>query len=108
MRSWTNTWVEEFPLRRILPLPPNSLSQSSSVIAPNSVFTHIQPHGVDLNEYSNEKLKSGEAAFYIYGEATYTDIFDEEHTTEFCLFLNEDFDNTHNLLKSYMSGNVST
>ncbi|MGO9265957.1 MAG: hypothetical protein ACLQBA_13940 [Candidatus Binataceae bacterium] len=81
---WLNTWVEEFPLKIILPPPPDDFPMSREIMAPGRVSTNEVPVVATIPCIEGH-LQLGAIAIFAYGEIRYRDAFNIERFTKFRL-----------------------
>ena len=91
VRCWYRPIFREFPLAGTVERPPSDLFIATGVIPPQNhqilIAKRIPPQGPIL-----AAVETGEAAYYIYGEAAYQDIFGDSHTLKFRLLFKGDGD----------------
>lgn len=83
--TWVHTWIERYPLEIELPRPePKDFeSFSRANLPPQTEVEHIQHHPKDINDFSRKEIQAGRAAFYVYGEVQYDDVFGVRRHTRY-------------------------
>ena len=106
LSHWTQSGVVEFPLQGLLP-PPNipDSTRVKTILHPGMHRMILLPFS--LTDESKAQILSGKFAFYVWGEVTYLDAFNEPRKTRYCFFLNDDAI-AHNRMAHYESGNDAT
>ena len=104
-RSWISIWVEANPLKVVLPDAPHDLSMGQANIGAGTYHEFSHPRGMGLRTWEIVKIRAGEAAIYVFGEARYKDVFGRPHVTKFRLHCSglQAFDQKR--LAPYISGN---
>lgn len=108
VQSWVHFWVENFPLQKALPSPPDDFMMSRGYIGPgnHSEFSHARK--MPISEFLLDEIRSGRAALYFYGNTRYGDIFGQEHVTDFIYFSNGETSFDRGRFSPYMDGNNAT
>ena len=84
VKSWSRGRVREYPLVEPLEHPPDGLLQGVGVIPPSHF--HIMSCGrINLPDVAKDDIQTKGVAFFVYGSATYVDVFKNERTLRFQL-----------------------
>jgi hypothetical protein len=82
--SWQRGRLREYPLTSPLEPAPDDLLKGVAIIPPN--HHHVATCGQHtIPQFMLDSLETKKFAFYVYGEATYIDIFKRKRTLEFRL-----------------------
>ena len=106
---WCHTWIDEYPLGGDLIEPTHESAEefSRADMPPRYSYHFKQPHGAPLGFHSITEIEKKRAAFYVYGRATYTDIFGEYRFSNFLFFYNGNISNWDGRVMPYRNGNDS-
>jgi hypothetical protein len=76
-----------WPLAQDVKLPPLPTQTKGTQVAPPGAVTFwaLEPQGYRVPAEDFDQMKIGKLRFYVWGWATYTDVFGKERFTNFCL-----------------------
>ena len=78
--------VGPWPLAEDTKLPLPAQTKGTQVAPPGAVtFWPLEPQGRPVPAEDFEQIKAGKLRFYVWGRATYTDVFGRNRFTNFCL-----------------------
>jgi hypothetical protein len=81
-----NSGVGPWPLPENAKLPLPTQTKGTQVAPPGAVtLWPLEPQGRPVPAEDFEEIKGGNAHFYVWGRATYTDVFGKDRFTNFCL-----------------------
>jgi hypothetical protein len=105
---WTSVEVAVNDLKRRPSAPPSGPAASGSLGPGGFVHTFDPPDRVILpNEV--EAVRDGRASFYVYGQASYKDVFGNNHATDFCfVYGGEEGLHPEGLMAQYKTWNKTT
>lgn len=89
VRAWAGVHVREFPLKSIFVDAPSDLPIGQEVLASGRDARFEVPFST-LNGFEDMELTEGRAAFWVWGEITYRDVFKKAHFTKFRYFCHGD------------------
>ena len=88
LEHWTQLCVSEFPLTQSLAAPSADRLIVKTVVHPGNDRLIIEDMPLHPEELA--AIESGTHAWYAWGCVTYTDVFGEPHSTQFCFFVNKE------------------
>ncbi|MGH6848084.1 MAG: hypothetical protein ACREC0_11800 [Methylocella sp.] len=68
LRIWINMWIEEDPLRVVLPSPPANFQMATSILPPGGHTDMVIPNNAPVPTQSVHLLGTPEGTIYVYGE----------------------------------------
>jgi hypothetical protein len=83
--GWIHMWIEEYPLKVLLPEPPEGFQRSREIIGPASIRTYIIAKKPPIPTESLPLLGTTRGTIYVYGEVRYKDAFGCERFTKYRL-----------------------
>jgi hypothetical protein len=83
VRGWIHMWIEEYPLRIVLPQPPADFQKSRQVMGPDCACTFVNVKDPPISVQSLPLLGTTKGTIFGYGEVQYKDAFDIERYTKY-------------------------
>jgi hypothetical protein len=81
--TWVGITVDNWPVPKDLGRPTEPLDQSKAVLGPNARSIITAETKRPLTPLQVQKIRSGAATIYLFGEITYVDVFGQPQITEF-------------------------
>jgi hypothetical protein len=85
LRGWIHIWVEEYPLKVLLPQPTEDLRKGVDILGPNRESIFVIAKDPPVPTQSLRLLGTMSGTIYVYGEIRYTDVFGEKRWTKYRL-----------------------
>ena len=90
VQTWIHIWIEEHPLKFMLPVAPASLLKASMILYPGSELMHFMPKEPPVGAENIHLLGTPQGTIYVYGAISYRDAFNKVRTTKFRLMYGGD------------------
>ncbi len=84
VRQWSHIWIEEHPLRIVLPAPPDGFKTGVAILPPNGSHDMIQSRN-PIPADGLRLIGTPAGTIYVYGEIKYNDAFKQPHVTRYRL-----------------------
>jgi len=86
LTSFLHISLQKLPLTVSLDPPTYEPASSKSPLAPGERVLQEITFAETLNQSEIKTIIKGEGAIFVHGELLYTDVFDKERFTRFCLY----------------------
>ena len=85
VRQWTHMWIEDYPLKVVLPVPPPDFKMASAILQQGCVHTMVLKKYPPVPAESIKLIGTPEGTVYVYGKIMYRDAFGKERSTNYRL-----------------------
>lgn len=85
LRCWIHIWIEDYPLKVLLPVPPSDFPMAVSVLEPGGHLLSAIKKDPPVRPCALALLGTPQGTVYVYGQVTYKDVFSVERITRYRL-----------------------
>lgn len=109
LSHWIHQWIETYPLKIQLPVPPHGFVMSASLLGSGATHDMCITHPKPIIKLPFlEQIGTPDATIYVYGEITYKDVFGEKQFLKYRLMHGGPHKQPPGILSPCEEGNEAT